>query len=138
MTAHKQEAYTLAEVLENHSPPISRSVYALERASTLLRRLQLENEILRTAIRTRGQKVGTIVEMDDGAHIAVWTDGTPPTGTNLYAETAPLTSEPAVAFEDPRVQAVYAVLCSDESPPVGEHWEGWAARRIVDALANLK
>ena len=43
-------------------------------------------------------------------------------------------TEPAAQFEDPLVQAVYAILCSDEVPPAEQHWEGWAARRIVDAL----
>jgi hypothetical protein len=43
-----------------------------------------------------------------------------------------------VEFEDPRVQAVYAILCDDTMPPnPEEHWEGWKARRIVDALINF-
>jgi len=40
-------------------------------------------------------------------------------------------------FEDPRVQAVYRILCEDERPPEGEHWEGFAARKIVAALEQL-
>lgn len=39
-------------------------------------------------------------------------------------------------FDDPRVQAVYAILCDETPPPTGEHWEGFAARRIVAALAT--
>ena len=39
-------------------------------------------------------------------------------------------------FDDPKVQAVYEILCNDEAPPKGEHWEGFMARRIVDALAQ--
>lgn len=43
---------------------------------------------------------------------------------------------PVVAFDDPRVQVVYDILCNtDDVPPPEQHWEGWAARRIVDALA---
>ena len=41
---------------------------------------------------------------------------------------------PTVPFNDPRVQKVYEVLCSDYSPPEGEHWEGYVSRLIVDAL----
>lgn len=41
---------------------------------------------------------------------------------------------PVVGFDDPRVQRVYEILCSDEQPPSEQHWEGWTARRIVDAL----
>ncbi len=41
---------------------------------------------------------------------------------------------PTVQFEDPKVQIVYAILCENAKPPEGEHWEGFAARRIVDAL----
>ncbi len=37
-------------------------------------------------------------------------------------------------FDDPQVQAVYALLCDEEPAPHGEHWEGFAARRIVAAL----
>ena len=43
---------------------------------------------------------------------------------------------PTSHFDDPRVQAVYSILCGDETPPKGEHWEGFVARRIVDALAT--
>jgi hypothetical protein len=47
----------------------------------------------------------------------------------------PAEEMPAVPFEDPRVQAVYGVLCdTDTLPPEGEHWEGFVARRIVNAL----
>lgn len=47
----------------------------------------------------------------------------------------PVPAEPVAPWEDPRVQAVYALLCSDEVPPKDHHWEGWTAQRIVDALA---
>lgn len=43
---------------------------------------------------------------------------------------------PESKFDDPRVQVVYEILCADEAPPKGEHWEGFIARRIVDALAK--
>ena len=45
-------------------------------------------------------------------------------------------SVPKARFDDPKVQAVYAILCEDAEPPKGEHWEGFAARRIVDALSE--
>jgi hypothetical protein len=44
--------------------------------------------------------------------------------------------KPIAQFDDPRVQTVYEILCADEAPPKGEHWEGFIARRIVDALAK--
>jgi hypothetical protein len=40
----------------------------------------------------------------------------------------------SVDFEDPRVQIVYDILCEAVMTPEGEHWEGFAARKIVDAL----
>lgn len=45
--------------------------------------------------------------------------------------------EPQAQWDDPRVQRVYEVLCSNEAPPPEQHWEGWVARRIVDALAAV-
>ena len=42
--------------------------------------------------------------------------------------------EPVAQFEDPKVQTVYNVLCAEDAPPEGQHWEGWVARKIVDAL----
>jgi hypothetical protein len=50
----------------------------------------------------------------------------------------PKAEPPKVSFEDQRVQAVYDVLCSDEVPPEGEHWDGFAARRIVDLFSQPK
>lgn len=41
-------------------------------------------------------------------------------------------------FNDARVQAVYGLLCDDQSPPDGEHWEGWVARRIIAALQSAQ
>lgn len=39
-------------------------------------------------------------------------------------------------WDDPRVQIVYRILCDDNAPPnLDDHWEGYAARRIVAALA---
>lgn len=38
---------------------------------------------------------------------------------------------------DPRVKLVYDILCEDESPPVGHHWEGFVAEKIVKALDRL-
>ncbi len=29
---------------------------------------------------------------------------------------------------------VYDILCSDETPPNGQHWEGYAASKIIHAL----
>lgn len=38
-------------------------------------------------------------------------------------------------WDDPQVQAVYAILCESEMPPnKGEHWEGYTARKIVAAI----
>ena len=31
---------------------------------------------------------------------------------------------------------VYDILCSDETPPNGQHWEGFVAQKIVEALAQ--
>lgn len=42
--------------------------------------------------------------------------------------------DPLVLFEDADVQRVYEVLCSEDAPPKGEHWEGFTARRIVEVL----
>lgn len=43
------------------------------------------------------------------------------------------------SFEDSRVQEVYKILVDDESVPnAEEHWEGWAARRIVAKLFDVK
>jgi hypothetical protein len=39
------------------------------------------------------------------------------------------------AFEDDAAQSVYQILVSEKEPPDGEHWEGWAARRIAAAFA---
>ena len=44
---------------------------------------------------------------------------------------------PISQFDDPRVQTVYEILCADAAPPKGEHWEGFIARRIVDALDSV-
>ena len=37
-------------------------------------------------------------------------------------------------FEHPLVELAYSLLCDDVMPPVEEHWEGFAARRIVRAV----
>lgn len=46
--------------------------------------------------------------------------------------------EPTPEFNDPRVQAVYDILCDDTDLPPKEapqqHWEGWIARRVVERL----
>lgn len=67
-----------------------------------------------------------------------------PVGTALYAASQ-LPSEvgdkaqPSVPFEDARVQKVYEILCHDDAPPTrAEHWEGYRARQIVDALLGDK
>jgi len=41
--------------------------------------------------------------------------------------------EPRVPFDDPRVQIVYEVVCSDWNDPADKHWQQ-LSRRIVDAL----
>lgn len=54
----------------------------------------------------------------------------------MRAQAAPQAdSVPKASFDNPMVQAVYAILCEDAEPPKGEHWEGFVARRIVDALS---
>lgn len=37
-------------------------------------------------------------------------------------------------WDNPEVRAIYEILCDDEIPPAGEHWEGFAARRIAALL----
>jgi hypothetical protein len=45
-------------------------------------------------------------------------------------------AEPDTGWDDPRVQIVYVLLISDaDDIPISQHWEGWIARRSVDALA---
>ncbi|AET91056.1 hypothetical protein BYI23_B004490 [Burkholderia sp. YI23] len=43
-------------------------------------------------------------------------------------------AKPVAKFDDPRVQTVYELICDGQEPPKGEHWDGFVARRIVDAL----
>jgi len=52
----------------------------------------------------------------------------------LSAVSTLVAAEPSAKFEDPRVQVAYDLLCSYEAAPLAQHWEGWVARRIVDAL----
>lgn len=53
----------------------------------------------------------------------------------IKADRAQRQAVPIVQFSDPQVQIAYAVLVDSEAaPPTGEHWEGFAARRIIDAL----
>lgn len=41
-------------------------------------------------------------------------------------------------FDDPDVQAVYAILCdTDDQIPEGWHWEGFMAQRIVDEVFRV-
>lgn len=56
------------------------------------------------------------------------------------AVTAKNPAAPVSSFEDSRTQAVYEVLVNDNYPPAGsgEHWEGWKARLIVDALFPIE
>lgn len=54
------------------------------------------------------------------------------------APVAAAAQAPVVSFDDARVQRVYEILCSDEQPPAEQHWEGWTARRIVDALRRMR
>ena len=53
----------------------------------------------------------------------------------LNSESTPKV-QPDASFADPRVQTVYNILCSDNLPPSDENWEVFAARLIVDALAQ--
>lgn len=62
----------------------------------------------------------------------------PPAGANDEVPEADMCAAQVPAepeWSDPRVQAVYEILCSDNAPPDGEHWEGFAAKRIVQALS---
>lgn len=54
---------------------------------------------------------------------------------NDVEDRAPSAS-PAAQWEDHRVQKVYEILCRDDAPPPGEHWEGFQARLIVDAICG--
>lgn len=56
------------------------------------------------------------------------------------AVTAKNPAAPVSSFEDSRTQAVYEVLVNDNYPPAcgNEHWEGWKARLIVDALFPIE
>lgn len=45
---------------------------------------------------------------------------------------------PHAKWEDPRVQQVYEILCRNDDSPADEHWEGFQARLIVDALFGDK
>ena len=63
-------------------------------------------------------------------------DGAASTRPNESAVVSP--AQPLAAWEDPRVQAAYQVLCDDEPPPnPAEHWEGYSARRIVAEIDRL-
>ena len=42
-----------------------------------------------------------------------------------------------IDFNHPLVQKVYDILCKFETPPKGEHWEGFMATKIVAALAAM-
>lgn len=56
---------------------------------------------------------------------------------NVPLYTAPQPAEPVTQrthFEDARVQKVYEIICGDNHPPFGEHWDGYVSRLIVDAL----
>lgn len=60
---------------------------------------------------------------------------TPAEGRAALAQPA----QPVAKFDDPRVQAVYALLSNPcEQPPEGERWEVFAARRIVDVLQSAQ
>ncbi len=37
-------------------------------------------------------------------------------------------------WTDIDVQTIYQLLCETEAPPDGEHYEGWIAMKIADAL----
>lgn len=59
----------------------------------------------------------------------------------LYRLCAPKTQrqdsepvKPHTKFDDPRAQKVYEIICGDNHPPEGEHWDGYVSRLIVDAL----
>ena len=56
----------------------------------------------------------------------------------LARGTREVTGQPEAQWDDPIVQAVYEVLCAEEEPVGNEHWEGLAARRIVDAIRGVR
>ena len=55
-------------------------------------------------------------------------------------QAAPSLGYPKTPWEDSRVQKVYNILCADDDQladkPEEEHWEGFLARLIVDALSS--
>jgi hypothetical protein len=87
-----------------------------------------------------------ILELADAYAYAYMTFKEPDARAALAAAVAELEAQvsqpkaetPKVSFEDQRVQEVYAILCSEEVPPKGEHWEGFVARRIVDLFPQPK
>lgn len=68
--------------------------------------------------------------------VADWRDDVDIAIKTLSAAMSAAPAEPATQFDDPRVQTVYSLLCNaEDAPPPEQHWEGWIARRIVDALS---
>lgn len=39
-----------------------------------------------------------------------------------------------VNFENPAVEVIYNILCEEDAPPYGTHWEGWVAQKIASAF----
>lgn len=66
--------------------------------------------------------------LDAALHAAIDALSQPPEGEGR--------AEPVAQFADSRVKLVYDLLCDDNDYPndPAQHWEGWIARRIVDAL----
>ena len=98
-----------------------------------LRRLHAENTALQQgydaarleieSLQARVQELGAMLRENRSKRIV-----------GLEAQPAP--SAAVALSDDSRTQAVYEVLINDNYPPAGsnEHWEGWKARLIVDAL----
>jgi len=83
-----------------------------------------------TTEKTLAGLLSAINEMPDGAWIAPGYD----VHNVKRILAASGVAAPVAQWGDPRVQAVYDILCSCDAPPAEQHWEGWTARRIVDAL----
>ena len=85
--------------------------------------------LLQHAMRLLDSMATLCTDMDDAEQEAKYAN-------MAWPHTAKNSAAPFSSFYDSRTQAVYEVLINDNYPPAGsnEHWEGWKARLIVDAL----